>query len=325
MKILIVGCGYMGELHLRILKNKKLADVAIYDKNKERLEEISQKYDIKEKYLDLNKALNNNVSGAIVCTPNNFHSENAIQIMDHGISVMVEKPISNSVTDAEKMIKIADKKKLFIFVGYTLRFVKPYIKIKNMIHEGKLGNIFSLKGVVSSRRALTDAVSNCREQEESGGGIVLDFSHEIDYARWFVGTKVKEVYCKGSKIVHKNWNVEDTADIILTFDNNVTSSIHMDYLQPFFYRSLEVYGTRGTILWRDFENIKFYSEDDNKWFDIEVEKMDFDEVYYQELKHYIDCLLNNKKPMITGEDALITLKIADSCINSTRKNNIIYI
>ncbi len=73
MKLLIQGCGYIGEVHLRMIKTFKLCDVAICDINEDRLKELSKKYDIDECYMDLVKAVQQPFDGVIICTPNFLH------------------------------------------------------------------------------------------------------------------------------------------------------------------------------------------------------------------------------------------------------------
>ena len=216
---------------------------------------------------------------------------------------MIEKPITNTVEDAKKIITLAKKNKSFILVAYCLRFYDPFIKMKEIVANGELGNVFSIRAVVSARRALTDAVSDYRSKRTSGGGIIHDYSHEIDYLKWFIEEKVKEIYCKGFNLEHREWDIFDTADIILEFENNKIGSIHMDYIQAPFRRSLEIYGTKGTLLWCNFGDIKFYSETSQKWCKIRVDKS-FGKMYLKQLQHYIRCINSKDKPMVSGSEGL---------------------
>lgn len=321
MKILIDGAGFIGEVHLNILLKYKLANVAISEVNENRLKEISRKYKIEECYKNIDEALDEgNFDGAVICTPNNIHAEDSIKFLKRGIGVLVEKPMTHTIEDAERMVKEAEKNNTFIYVAYVIRHTDSFIQIKDMISKGDLGELFSIRAVVSSRRTLTDAVMKYRGKSANGGSVIHDYSHEIDYSMWFMEEQLEEIYCKGFNLVYKDWDTYDSSDIILTFKNNKTSSLHMDYIQPANRRSIELYGTKGTLLWTDGEDIKFYSEAWAKWINIRVENFfDFDKPFFKQMQHYIGCLKKERKPLVSGSDGLEVVKIINKCIESSEK------
>jgi len=327
MKILIVGAGFIGEVHLRIIKKYNLAEVSICEVNKKRLFDVVEKYNLNEYYSDINTALNNsNFDGAIICTPNNMHAENAIKFLERGIGVLVEKPMTHTISDAEKMLEIANKNNTFIYVAYVLRHYKPFIKMKEIISEGKIGNFFSMRAVVSSRETLTDAISAYRGNIKTGGTIIHDYSHEIDYSNWFMSKKICEIYCRGLKLIHKNWSTFDTVDILLVFEDGRTSSLHLDYIQPTERRYIELYGTDGTLLWIEGQDIKLYTESTGCWQGINVcNDYIFDDPFKVQLQNYISCLRSNYKPAVSGEEGLEIIKIISACIKSAEKNSIVFV
>jgi len=321
MKILIDGAGFIGEVHLNILLKYKLADAAICEVNEARLKEISKKYNIDECYKNVDEALEaGNFDGAVICTPNNVHAGDAIKFLKKGAGVLVEKPMTHTVEDAERMVEAAENNNTFIYVAYVVRHTDTFIRIKEMINKGELGELFSIRAVVSSRRTLTDAVMKYRGKSAAGGSVIHDYSHEIDYSIWFMGEQVEEIYCKGFKLVHKDWDTFDSSDIILTFKNDKTSSLHLDYIQPPNRRSIELYGTKGTLLWTDTEDIKFYPEAWAKWINIRVENFfDFDKPFLKQMQHYISCLRKESEPPVSGRDGLNVVKIINKCIESSEK------
>ena len=182
MRILIDGAGFIGEVHLNILMKYDLADVAVSETNRDRLDEIINKYGIKEYYLDIDEALKNNYNGAVICTPNHLHAEHSVKFLNMGIGVLVEKPMTHTVKDARMMVKAARDNNSFIYVAYVVRKFDTFLKIKKLIDEGHLGELYSMRAVVSSRRTLTDAVEKYRGKKATGGSVVHDYSHEIDYS-----------------------------------------------------------------------------------------------------------------------------------------------
>lgn len=329
MKILIIGCGFIGELHLSIIKKHNLSEVAVCESNPKRLKEISEKYKVKEVYNNIDGALKNNFNGVIICTPNNKHAEHVIKCIKllKGLkAIFVEKPMAHTVADAKRMLSYAKENKIQLFIGYYMRIYDPLVKMKEMILNGglsgQLGKIIGVRALMSSKRILTDALTDYRSKREFGGGIIHDLSHEIDYTKWLVGERVEAIYCNGFNLEHKKWDTFDTADIILKFENNKIGSIHIDYIGAATRRAIEIYGTKGTLLWSYFENIKFYSEGWARWYDIKVD-LDFDKLFLDQLQNYIRCIKGEMEPTVSGDEGLEIVKIIEGCIKSADNNEII--
>ena len=315
MKVLVNGCGYIGEVHIRTLRRYALARVGICDINPARLKAISAKYEVTECHASLAEGLRAGYDGVVICTPNSLHLADAELCLKAGADVMIEKPIGKSAEEGTRIGRMAGELKRVAFVAYCLRFAPPYNAIFKMIRDGKLGEIISVRASVGGKKAISDAVTDYRTKRALGGGVIADFSHEIDYATWFLGEKTAEVFCNGFTFAHSTWDVEDTADILLRTVSNKTISIHMDYLQSPFYRSIEVYGEAGTILWRDFEDLKFFSEEAGTWSSIPT-AIDWDEVYRSEMEHFLRCVKDRSMPMVDPTQATEVLSIVEGCIRS---------
>lgn len=323
VKILIDGVGFIGEVHLNILRKYDLADVVICETDRDRLSEIIKKYKIKEYYTDIDEALKNDYfNGAVICVPNHLHAEHSIKFLNRGIGVLVEKPMAHTVKDAKMMVKAAKENNTFIYVAYVVRKFDTFLKMKKIIDEGQLGELYSMRAIVSSRRTLTDAVMKYRGKKFTGGSLVHDYSHEIDYSLWFMQEKVKDVFCRGANVIYKDWETYDSTDILINLENDKTSSLHLDYIQPPNRRAIELYGSMGTLLWTDCEDIKLYSESWAKWIRVRVENtFDFDRPYYRQLRHYIGCLKGEEVPPVSGEGGLYIVRIIEKCLESTETGN----
>lgn len=312
MKLLIQGCGYIGEVHLRMIKDFDLCDVAICDINVERLKELSKKYQVDEYYSDLKEAVKQPFDGAIICTPNFLHKRDLETCVKAGLNVMLEKPMSATVDQAKKMVDLCKKTHKFVFIAYCLRFAPPYQKIKQLIESGELGKVFNIRASVAGKKAITDALTNYRTKQNLGGGVISDFSHEIDYSLWFSGSRVTKVKSFANRAVHKEWDVYDTADLLLSCEDDITISIHMDFLQAYFGRSIEVYGTESSIRWRDNEPIHKWNNESQDWDKINGQ-INWDHVYRDEIVHFINCLKGNEEPIVDAEKGLELMRIIEAC------------
>jgi predicted dehydrogenase len=193
-----------------------------------------------------------------------------------------------------------------------------------MLDEGQLGELYSMRAVVSSRKTLTDAVMKYRGKIATGGSVIHDYSHEIDYSLWFMQEKVRDVFCRGANLLHKDWETYDSTDVLINFEKDKTSSLHLDYVQPPNRRAIELYGTKGTLLWTDCEDIRLYIESWAKWVTIKVENTyDFDKPYYRQLKNYIACLKGEESPVITGKQGLYIVEVIEKCLESAKTGDIV--
>lgn len=319
MKLLVQGAGYIGEVHLTSITKYQLCEVALCEMNEERLRSVAEKYQITETYTSLEEAVKHPFDGVIICTPNFAHKKDLEICVRAGLNVMLEKPMAESLESAEEMVKLCKQYDRFAFVAYCLRFSPPYRRIKQMIEEGKLGTVFSIRASVAGKKAISDAKTNYRTVRAQGGGVISDFSHEIDYSLWFADSPVTEVKCIGSQAVHKEWDVLDTAELLIHCENNITLSIHMDFLQPYFGRTIEIYGTEGAIRWRDNECIKFYDTKSDTWVDMES-AINWEHVYRDEVIHYLDCLEHHKRPLVDEKSGYETYKVIAACTQSAEEN-----
>ncbi len=319
MKLLVQGAGYIGEVHLTSITKYHLCEVALCEMNEERLRAVAEKYQITETYTSLEEALKYPFDGVIICTPNFAHKSDLKQCVEAGLHVMLEKPMAESLESAKEMYELCKQHDRFAFVAYCLRFASPYRKIKDMIKEGRLGKVFSIRASVAGKKAISDARTNYRTVRAQGGGVISDFSHEIDYSLWFADAPVTRVRCIGSRAVHKDWDVLDTAELLIQCENDITLSVHMDFLQPYFGRTIEIYGTKGAIRWRDNECIKFYDEEQGAWTDMES-AINWEHVYRDEVIHYLDCLANHKRPFVDEKSGYETYQVIAACTQSAEEH-----
>ncbi len=119
------------------------------------------------------------------------------------------------------------------------------------------------------------------------------------------------------RAVHKNWDVFDTADLLLHCDGDINLSIHMDFLQPYFGRSIEVYGTESAIRWRDNEPMFIWDQANERWNELDA-NINWDHVYRDEIIHFISCLNNEDTPIIDAVKGLELMKIIEACENNAR-------
>lgn len=313
MKILVVGCGSIGERHIRNLKMLSVDKIIACDTNPERLALIKDKYDVQETYTELQEAMNQGIDAVLVCTQPSTHIPIALDAIDYKAHVFIEKPMSNNLDGVDELIKSASKDGLVICVGYNFRFHQGLKLVKDMLDRGEIGKILSARAefgqYLPDWRPWQDYRQSYTAKKELGGGIILDGSHEIDYMRWLLGD-AEEIFCFAGKISDLEVETEDVAGILMKFKSGAIGEIHLDFVRRDYSRTCEIIGEKGTIKWSYQDRfVKIYSVDAKKWkiFNIKTDPTD---MYLQEMQHFIDCVKTGEKTLIDGEDGKNTLEIA---------------
>ena len=327
MKLLMIGCGSIGERHIKNLVTLAAGTIIAADTNPDRLSYIKEKYFL-EGFDDIDEAFGAHPDVALICTPPPLHIPLATKAVDHGCHVFIEKPLSDALTHVDGFLANAKKKQRVVFVGYNLRFQKGVRLMKQLLEEGTLGKTVSVRAefgqYLPDWRPSQDYTKSYTAQQRMGGGIILDGSHEIDYVRWLTG-EITEVACFADTLGSLKVDVEDTAEILLKTDSNVIAEIHLDFLQRVYSRTCKIIGTQGTLLWDYSEQVvKLYSAAKQQWqtYPVQAEP---NEMYLEEMKHFLGCVNGKETPLVDGLTAKKVLEIALEAKKSAKTGKAIHL
>ncbi len=314
MLILVVGCGSIGRRHIRNLKALKAGDIIAQDVSLGRLSEVEREHGIKV-YDDVEAALGQKPDVALICTPTSRHVAPALSAARSGCHLFIEKPLSHSLDGVSELTEVVSRKGLTAAVGHNMRFHPGIALMKELLDKKSIGRVVCARlqagQYLPERHPWEDYRQGYAAREELGGGTILDGVHEIDYITWFLG-EVSRVFCFGGKLSSMEIDTEDTAEILLQFKSGAIAEVHMDYVQRYRGRSCQIIGEEGTILW-DFNEgeVRLYSAEDQKWQTF-PQKPDYDlnEMYIDEMKHFLQCIKGKCKPMHDINSARRILEIA---------------
>lgn len=192
------------------------------------------------------------VQFAIIASPAPFHAQHAIPLIQAGIPVLIEKPVSVTQTDAQALIDAEIQYKTPVAVGYCLRYLPSAQQVRQMIQEGVIGNLYNafieIGQYLPDWRPTKDYRETVSAKAELGGGVLLELSHELDYAQWILGSLTpKHVILRASEEL--GLDVEDNADLLMTTAKGVVVNIHLDFLQRKAHRKCRFIGSEGCIEW----------------------------------------------------------------------------
>ena len=220
IKVGIIGLGYWGPNLLRNFYNHKEVEVAfICDSDFSKLEKLSQNYKNISLIGNYHDILNQDIHLVAIATPPETHYKIAKDILLSGKNVLVEKPFTKKASEAEELIEIAEKKDLKIFVDHTFVFHPVVKKIKEIILEGNLGDVYYF----DSERINLGLL-------QKGVNVVWDLAvHDFSIIYYlFPNLSFRDIQVFGSKHIHP-YN-EDIAHIILESDNGFIGHIHVSWI-----------------------------------------------------------------------------------------------
>ena len=302
----VIGVGAMGRNHARLYSEiSGVALIGVADADQAVAASIARSYDCRP-YTDYEALLGENPDLVSIAVPTTLHSRVALAAIRRGINVLVEKPIADTVANADEMVEAARENKVRLMVGHVERFNPAVIKLKELIDSGLLGNVVS----VSAKRV---GPHNPRIRDV---GIILDLgTHDIDIMSYLYSEKIKEVYASAGRIVHSH---EDHAIITLNFPDGNSGVIDTNWLTPHKVRSLTVIGSKGIAEVNCIEQtLRIF---DQEWVrDAKIEKA---EPLKLELLHFIDCVQNDREPLVSGEQGRHALTAALAAMESARTGKV---
>ncbi len=313
----VIGVGVMGCNHVRILSNLKDANlVAISDIKKSLLEEVGDTFGVKNRYTSYQEMIKNHkLDVVIIVVPSNLHKKVAVDCLNHDLNIFIEKPIAHTISDSEEIISLAQKKNKFLMVGHIERFNPVVRNIREFINNGRLGDIYLINTVRAG--PYPKRIRNV--------GVLIDLAvHDIDILHHLIGN-IERIY---SQLILSNDEVI-YCNSLFKIASGVKGSCEFSWVSSKKTRTIHLYGVKGVLegnyqdqTLRFYENPEANTRTSNnsykevlssgnigagKLVELPIKK---EEPLKVELEHLIECIKKNKKPLVTGEDALKALKIA---------------
>ena len=301
LNVAVIGCGVWGRNHVRVLSDLKNVDLTcISDVSEKVAQDIAHKNHL-EYYTDPQKIFDNpEIDAVTICTPTVTHADLATRAIEAGKHVLVEKPMTNTVKEAEDLIRLSKSKGIQLSVGFIERFNPAIQEAIRIISEGVIGDVI----LAHTRRVSRWPV------RIGDVGVIKDLAiHDIDIMNQLFGSEAGTVFATAGKIQH---NFEDYATIMMCYPNNRGAIVETNWLTPRKVRTLTVTGTEGIV------NVEFITQT----LTIENEKqivqpfISNGEPLRLELENFVDAIINDVPPRITGEDGLKALKVCEAAIES---------
>ncbi|WP_108423848.1 Gfo/Idh/MocA family protein [Flagellimonas amoyensis] len=320
----LVGSQFISSIHADALDRVADAEIlAVMSPTKGNAKNFAKKFNIPNHFTDLDQMLAMpEIDMVVIGAPNYLHCEITLKIAKAGKHVVVEKPLCMNLKEADLMIEACKEANVKLMYAEELCFAPKYVRMKALLDEGALGKPVLFK---QSEKHDGPHADHFWDVERSGGGVTMDMGcHAIQFFRWLhPGKAIKSVYAQMMTSVHADKTKgEDNAIIILEFEDGVVAMMEESWTKlGGMDDKAEIHGSEG-VAYADLlqgSSIQTYS---NKGVGYAVEKAgntigwsytmyeeSWNYGFPQEFEHFVDCVKNDKQPLVTGEDGRAVLEV----------------
>lgn len=315
--IAVLGCGAWGKNHVRVWYELGCLKL-VCDVDTRRLETVQARYPDVETCSDPSVVFErDDILAVIIATPASTHVDLALQALEAGKDVLVEKPMALTVAEGERLVEAARHQGRVLMVGHVLEYHPAVRKLKELIDEGALGRV---QYIYSHRLNL----GRVRTEES----VLFSFApHDVAIILRLLGQMPEEVACYGG--AYLNQGVDDVTLTILRFANNIRAHIFVSWLHPFKEHRFVIVGDRQMVVFDDTrpwpEKLVLYPHRID-WVggqvpvahNAEAVPVSLEEVepLREECRHFLHCVLTREKPLTDGESALQVLRVLEAAQRS---------
>lgn len=300
-KVGVIGVGAMGQHHARVygeLPDVELVGVADVDGNL--APSIAERFHTKA-FTDYKQLLRQGLDAVSIAVPTSLHKEVAVDVAEAGVSMLVEKPIADTVENAEEIVRRARRNGVRLMIGHIERF-NPIIPVmKKSIENNDVISIdITRVGPIPPR--IRDV------------GVVIDLAtHDIDLIRYLANSEFKKIYGLTSRSLSER---EDIAILSFEMENGVLAHITTNWLTPYKVREINIYTKtkliKGGLIDQKVMEFSNYGEDNG--YLVRELSVPYGEPLRLELESFMQCINKDHEPSVTGHDGLKALEIALKCL-----------
>jgi predicted dehydrogenase len=324
--VAVIGCGYWGPNLIRNFSNCKSTRVlAVCDRDKGRLDRVGASCPQAQFTQNFDDVLRNPKIGAVaIATPVATHAPLSLAALEAGKDVLVEKPMADSVREAERLVKRARELGRTLMVDHTYIYSPAVAKVKELIDAGELGEIYYI-----------DSVRINLGQFQSDINVLWDLApHDLSIVDHLLGRLPRSLAAMG--VSHTSSDLEDVAYLNLDFGRSLMATFHVNWLSPVKLRHTIIGGSRRSLVFNDLdpvEPIKIYDcgiQIDQspearygvlvgyRMGDIWSPNVRRDEPLQNVVMHFADCIRTGKTPLTNGEAGLRVVRILEAAQRSIK-------
>jgi UDP-N-acetylglucosamine 3-dehydrogenase len=328
MRAGVIGVGAMGRHHARVYSELDETElVAVADVEPARVETMARRYRVRT-YADHREMLaQERLDLVSVVVPTQLHQAVALDVIEAGVHLLVEKPIASTVEEGQTIIEAATRRGVKFTVGHVERFNPAVIELRRRLERDELGRLFTIHA-----RRMGPFPARVRDV-----GVVIDLAtHDLDVICWLIGQPVERVHAETARRIHTAH--EDLLSGLLRFADGTIGVLEVNWLTPTKVRELSVTGERGMFLVNYLTQELYFYENNyaaGQWEALGILTgvgegnmvrlcIERREPLREELASFVGAVRDDTEPLVTGADGLAALALARTLAEAGQTGAFIY-
>lgn len=309
----VCGIGSIGFRHARLLAQRDDIRLFLCDPVRAHLEAAQALPHVEQLTESFEELLDSNLDGLVIAAPDHLHIPFAEAAARRGTAVLIEKPVAENTKQGETLKQVISETNAKVLVGYPLRHNQIFLKAKELLDDGSIGQPVSFHIMLGSYNTLVAAKNRFKPTDRNK--LFVDYSHEWDYLNWFLGPARRVAATSHQSGARERTQNPNVVNAVLELESGISGTAHLDYVQSPGQRALTVIGDRGTLS-IDAVNgqvvLRLYDEEFDRTFQVTET---FDGMMGRQLEHFINVIREKEAaPRVSLEDGLNALRVADALI-----------
>ncbi len=330
MRVGVIGCGSAGSRHSRNLVELGHTPL-LYDASREKAARAASEVGTDVEVLaDLQALFDAGLDACIVASPTHLHARHALEALTRSIPVLIEKPLATSTYEAKAVVDAAASSRIPVMVGYNLRFLTATRRAKEELVSDRIGKpvaaAFRFGYDLRLWRPSTDYRTTYSGDRRTGGGVLLEASHELDLAAWLLGP-ASAVTARVARTGILEGDFDDLAFVVVEHEGGALASHFLDMLSPTYRRGFEIVGESGRVSW-DWGTGVLSTEAPRAGGaqagrTTEQIPADLGRSYVAEVAYFLDCVEKGEAPEPGPREGLETLRLVEAVESSSRSGTVV--
>jgi predicted dehydrogenase len=318
-RVLIIGCGSIGERHLRCFQKTGRATVAACDSNPTLLARMAEVYGV-ETFESSPQAVSRGWDAVVICVPAHLHVRMALMALANGCAAFIEKPLAVDGCPVDLLLAEAVASKKFNAVAYVYHNMPWVVRAREELQKGTLGRPLHVAVVCGQhfptfRPAYREIYYT---RHETGGGAIQDaLTHVVNAVEWLIGP-ITRVYADAAHQMLEGVTVEDTVNLAARH-GDILASYALNQFQAPNEATIQIHCEHGSLrIESHTRTCSIQHRNDKDWTHIQTPPMERDDLFIAQANAFLDGMEGKPTPLSTIEEAAQTLRVNAAALRSMK-------
>lgn len=311
VRVGLVGCGVMGKSLAEQLRTIERAElVAACDVEESAAKAFGGEFGVWVT-TDLHELLaRDEIDAVLIATPPFLHAQQTVAAAQAGKHVFCEKPMALTVEDCDRMIEACKANGVNLMVGQVLRYFPIHAKVKELVESGELGRLICISVHRLGGGFMGVWAKGWRKSKAASGGMLMEVNiHELDYLRW-VGGEVESVFAMGGNFLHPDCDYPDCVFVAVKFRSGALGLLHASQVSVAGSYGGRADCEKGSLLFPQLWSGELVVQTESGQKVFKADELSAENPVRRELREFVESILENRPPAITGEDGRAAVALA---------------